>query len=102
MQQHDIRSPVVPVMPLVMKRANHRAEFVSDSESNGEVDMPHRLNELETLDNLRSDLEKIRSDIKSVRHRLAYSAVGTAVVLGLLGWIANSRFDQVVLLLLAH
>ncbi|WP_454866226.1 hypothetical protein [Pseudomonas umsongensis] len=102
MQQHDIRSPVVPVMPLVMKRANHQAEFVSDAKSSGEVDMPHRLNELETLDTLRSDLEKIRRDIKSVRHRLAYSAVGTAVVLGLLGWIANSRFDQVVLLLLAH
>lgn len=103
MQQHDIRSPVTPVMPFVMKRANHQAEFVSHAKSSGEVDMPPRVNELEThLDTLRNDLEQIRSDIKSVRHRLAYSAGGTAVVLGLLGWIANSRFDQVVLLLLAH
>ena len=103
MQQHDIRSPVIPVMPLAMNRANHQAELVSSAKSSGEVDMPPRVNELEThLDTLRSDLEKIRSDIKSIRYRLAYSAGGTAVVLGLLGWIANSRFDQVVSLLLAH
>jgi len=34
-----------------------------------------------------------------IRHRLAYSAGAAAVVLGLLGWIANNRFDQVVMLL---
>jgi hypothetical protein len=103
MQQHDIRSPAISMVPLAMKRANHHAEIVSHAKSSGEVDMPHRVNELEThLDTLRSDLEKIRSDIKSVRYRLAYSAGGTAVVLGLLAWIANSRFDQVVSLLLAH
>ena len=38
------------------------------------------------------------SDVKSIKHRLAYSAGGTAVVLGLLAWIANSRFDQLVTL----
>ncbi|MCY1311972.1 hypothetical protein D3C84_593430 [compost metagenome] len=65
--------------------------------------MQPRVNELEThLETLRGELKKIRSDIRSIRHRLAYSAIGTAVVLGLLGWIANSRFDQVVSLLLAH
>lgn len=103
MQQQDIRSPAISVVPLAMKRADHQAELVSHAKSSGEVDMPPRVNELEThLATLRSDLEKIRSDIKSVRYRLAYSAGGTAVVLGLMGWIANSRFDQVVSLLLAH
>jgi hypothetical protein len=103
MQPHDIRSPVIPVVPLATKRANHQAEIVSRAQSSGEVDMQPRVNELEThLENLRGELKKIRSDIRSIRHRLAYSAIGTAVVLGLLGWIANSRFDQVVSLLLAH
>ncbi|CAI8712792.1 MULTISPECIES: hypothetical protein [Pseudomonas] len=103
MQPHDIRSPVIPVVPLATKRANHQAEIVSRAQSSGEVDMQPRVNELEThLETLRGELKKIRSDIRSIRHRLAYSAIGTAVVLGLLGWIANSRFDQVVSLLLAH
>ena len=103
MHPHDIRSPVIPVVPLATKRANHQAEIVSRAQSSGEVDMQPRVNELEThLETLRGELKKIRSDIRSIRHRLAYSAIGTAVVLGLLGWIANSRFDQVVSLLLAH
>ena len=103
MQPHDIRSPVIPVVPLATKRANHQAEIVSRAQSSGEVDMQPRVNELEThLETLRGELKKIRSDIRCIRHRLAYSAIGTAVVLGLLGWIANSRFDQVVSLLLAH
>jgi hypothetical protein len=47
-------------------------------------------------------MEEARDDVKSIKHRLAYSACGTAVILGLLGWIANSRFEQVISLLLAH
>ncbi|WP_448119312.1 hypothetical protein [Pseudomonas serbica] len=103
MQRHDIRSPVMPVVPLAMKRADHPAELVSSAKSSGEVLMQPRVNELEThLETLRGDLERIRSDVRSIRLRLAYSVGGTVVVLGLLGWIANSRFDQVVSLLLAH
>ena len=65
--------------------------------------MEPRVTELEThLEDIRRDMDEVRSDVKSIKHRLAYSAGGTAVVLGLLGWIANSRFDQVVSLLLAH
>lgn len=103
MQGHDIRSSATPVVPLAMNRANHQAEPVSNAKSSGEVDMQPRVNELEThLETMRRDLERIRTDVRSIRHRLAYSAGGTAVVLGLLGWIANSRFDQVVALLLAQ
>ncbi|VVN29825.1 hypothetical protein PS662_04820 [Pseudomonas fluorescens] len=63
--------------------------------------MEPRVVELEThLKNIRREMEEVRRDVKSIRHRLAYSAGGTAVVLGLLAWISNSRFDQLVSLLL--
>ncbi|EJM72206.1 hypothetical protein PMI29_01141 [Pseudomonas sp. GM49] len=65
--------------------------------------MEPRVTELEThLKSIRRDMEEARDDVKSIKHRLAYSAGGTAVILGLLGWIANSRFEQVISLLLAH
>ncbi|MNY75278.1 hypothetical protein D3C86_2145160 [compost metagenome] len=65
--------------------------------------MEPRVTELEThLKYIRRDMDEVRGDVKSIKHRLAYSAGGTAVVLGLLGWIANSRFEQVIALLLAH
>lgn len=65
--------------------------------------MEPRVTELEThLKHLRRDLDEIRGDVKSIKHRLAYSACGTVVILCLLGWIANSRFEQVISLLLAH
>jgi hypothetical protein len=103
MQNHDIRFPVMPVVPITEKRANHQADFASSKESKGEIDMEPRVIELEThLKYIRKDMEEVRNDVKSIKHRLAYSAGGTAVVLGLLGWIANSRFDQLVTLLLAH
>jgi predicted double-glycine peptidase len=44
-------------------------------------------------------MDEIRTDVKVIRHRLAYSAGAAAVILGLLGWLANSRFDQLVMLL---
>jgi len=103
MQSNDNRSPVIPVVPLTEKRANHQAEFHNSAKSRGEVDMEPRVIELEThLKYIRRDMDEVRGDVKSIKHRLAYSAGGTAVVLGLLGWIANSRFEQVVSLLLAH
>jgi hypothetical protein len=65
--------------------------------------MEPRVTELEThLKYIRRDMDEVRGDVKSIKHRLAYSAGGTVVVLGLLGWIANSRFEQVISLLLAH
>ncbi|KPU61137.1 hypothetical protein AN403_5149 [Pseudomonas fluorescens] len=65
--------------------------------------MEPRVTELEAhLKYIRRDMDEVRGDVKSVKHRLAYSACGTAVILGLLGWIANSRFEQVISLFLAH
>ena len=62
--------------------------------------MEPRVVELEThLEYIRRDMEEVRGDVKSIKHRLAYIAGGAAVVIGLLGWIANSRFDQLVALL---
>lgn len=78
----------------------HQAEFTNSAKPTGEVDMEPRVVELEThLKYIRRDMEEVRSDVKSIKHRLAYSTGATAVVLGLLGWIANSRFEQVVTLL---
>ncbi|BFT62142.1 hypothetical protein [Pseudomonas moorei] len=102
MQCHHLK-PVLPVAPLAEKRANHQADLKDNKKSNGEVDMEPRVIELETrLKYLRRDMEEMRTDVKSIKQRLAYSAGGTAIVLGLLGWIANSRFDQLVTLFLAH
>ncbi|MCF4994895.1 hypothetical protein GIW70_01060 [Pseudomonas syringae] len=62
--------------------------------------MEPRVVELEThLKYIRRDMEEVRDDVKSIKHRLAYSAGATAVVLGLIGWVANSRFEQLVTLL---
>jgi hypothetical protein len=100
MQAHDITLPVSPVMPFSESRANHQTEFNKNAKPAGAVDMEPRVIELEThLKYIRRDMDEVRSDVKSIKHRLAYSAGGAAVVLGLLGWVANSRFDQVVTLL---
>ena len=103
MQNQHIGSSVIQVMALAEKRADHRAEPKDSTKTTGEVDMEPRVTELEThLKYIRRDMDEVRGDVKSIKHRLAYSAGGTAVVLGLLGWIANSRFEQVIALLLAH
>ncbi|NUU36304.1 hypothetical protein [Pseudomonas sp. C2B4] len=103
MHSQNLNLPVRSVAPLAGSRASHQAELKNSVEPNGEVDMEPRVAELETrLKCIRKDMEAVHSDVKSIKHRLAYAAGGAAVVLGLLGWIANSRFDQLVTLLLAH
>ena len=97
MQSHNIR---FQVEPLAERRASYQAKRNNNTKPTGEVEMEPRVVELEThLKYIRRDMEEVRGDVKSIKHRLAYSAGGTAVVLGLLGWIANSRFDQLVALL---
>ncbi|MBA1379411.1 hypothetical protein FHK92_16615 [Pseudomonas brassicacearum subsp. neoaurantiaca] len=62
--------------------------------------MEPRVVELEThLKYIRKDVDEIRTDVKAVRYRLAYLAGAAAVVVGMLGWVANNRFDQLVMLL---
>ena len=104
MQSQNLESPAISVLPLTdSKNAGHRAECRNSTKATGEVDMEPRVTELEThLKSLRRDMDEVLDDVKSIKHRLAYSACGTAVILSLLGWIANSRFEQVISLLLAH
>nr|BFE90214.1 hypothetical protein GCM10020185_07500 [Pseudomonas brassicacearum subsp. brassicacearum] len=86
--------------PLGSGRADTQNECKSCSNPVGGIDLEPRVVELEThLKYIRKDMDEIRTDVKVIRHRLAYSAGAAAVVLGLLGWIANNRFDQVVMLL---
>jgi len=80
-------------------RAN-QAEFKNSAKTTGEADLEPRVIELEThLKYIRRDMDEVRGDVKSIKHRLAYSTGAAAVILGILGWIANSRFEQVVTLL---
>ena len=97
MPGREARKPVNPIAPLAECRANHPSDF---KKTTGEVDMEPRVTELEThLKYIRRDMDEVRSDVRTIKHRLAYSAGATAVVMGLLGWVANSRFDQLVTLL---
>ncbi|WP_256586112.1 MULTISPECIES: hypothetical protein [unclassified Pseudomonas] len=104
MQHQNFASPAILVLPLAYnKNTGHQAECRNSTKATGEIDMEPRVTELEThLKCIRRDIEEARDDVKSIRHRLVYSACGTAVILCLLGWIANSRFEQIISLLLAH
>ncbi len=86
--------------PFGSEQADAQNECKRCSNPAGGIDLEPRVVELEThLKYIRKDMDEIRTDVKVIRHRLAYSAGATAVVLSLLGWIANSRFDQLVALL---
>ncbi|MEX3777187.1 hypothetical protein [Pseudomonas sp. MYb118] len=99
MQSHDTRAPGTPAAALAEMRGLYQTELKDSAKSTGEVEMEPRVVELEThLKYIRRDMEEVRGDVRSIKHRLAYATGGTAVVLGLLGWIANSRFDQLVAL----
>ncbi|MFJ2711471.1 hypothetical protein ACIOZM_11325 [Pseudomonas sp. NPDC087346] len=100
MQSHEASAPLNPLSPLTEKRAYHKPDFKSSAKNTGEVEMEARVTELEThLKYIRRDMDEVRSDVKTIKHRLAYAAGATAVAMGLLGWVANSRFDQLVTLL---
>jgi|CXWL01.2.fsa_nt_gi hypothetical protein len=100
MPSPEARKPVGPVAPISECRGTHKSDFTGSAKNTGELDMEPRFAELEThLKYIRRDMDEVRGDVKSIKHRLAYSAGATAVVLGLLGWVANSRFDQLVSLI---
>lgn len=96
----EARKPVSQVAPFSESRVSQKTDFTGSPKSTGEYDMEPRFAELEThLKYIRRDMDEVRGDVKAIKHRLAYSAGATAVVLGLLGWVANSRFDQLVTLI---
>ncbi|MCP2071312.1 UNVERIFIED_ORG: hypothetical protein J2Y77_000748 [Pseudomonas lini] len=100
MRSHEYRLSPRQFASFGSERADTQNECKSCSNPAGGIDLEPRVVELEThLKYIRKDMDEIRTDVKVIRHRLAYSAGAAAVVLGLLGWIANSRFDQLVTLL---
>ncbi|MDR9862783.1 MULTISPECIES: hypothetical protein [Pseudomonas] len=100
MRSPEARKPVSPVAPVAEGRAAPKNDFRHSAKATGEIDMEPRFAELEThLKYIRRDMDEVRTDVKSIKHRLAYSAGAAAVAMGLLGWVANSRFDQLVTLI---
>jgi hypothetical protein len=100
MPGHEYKLPPRPFGSLRSERADKQNEGKSCINPVGGIDLEPRVVELEThLKYIRRDMDEIRTDVKAVRHRLAYLAGAAAVVAGLLGWVANSRFDQLVKLL---
>ncbi|WP_225970840.1 hypothetical protein [Pseudomonas fluorescens] len=99
MRNHEYKLSPPQIPSLGNKRADTRNECSCSSPIGG-IDLEPRVVELEThLKYIRKDMDEIRTDVKIIRHRLAYSAGAAAMVLGLLGWVANNRFDQLVMLL---
>lgn len=100
MQSHEPKAPASAFIPLADSRASQHNEFKGTAKHTGDAAMEPRVTELEThLKYIRRDMDEVRGDVKAIKHRLAYSAGAAAVVMGLVGWVANSRFDQVVSLL---
>ncbi|VVP10372.1 hypothetical protein PS865_03324 [Pseudomonas fluorescens] len=100
MHNHETKAPVSPVAALAESRANKKPDFCNSAKTPGEFDMEPRVSELEThFKYMRRDMDEVLNDVRTIKHRLAYSAGATAVILGLLGWVANSRFDQLVTLI---
>jgi hypothetical protein len=103
MQSQHLGSPLMQVMKPAEKRAEQEEpgnNIKTVAESSG---LEPRIVELERrLRNISRGMEEFHDDVKSIKYRLAYSACGTAIVLGLLGWIANSRFEQVISLIVSH
>jgi Flp pilus assembly protein TadB len=100
MRSHEARIAVSPVGPLDDSHTDSKSDFRKSARAAGEIAMEPRVTELEThLKYIRRDMDEVRGDVRTIKHRLAYSAGATAVVLCLLGWVANSRFDQLVTLI---
>ncbi|WP_434563170.1 hypothetical protein [Pseudomonas sp. R1-6] len=100
MRSHECKVSPRHFVSFGSERADAKNEGKSCSNPAGGIDLEPRVVELEThLKYIRRDMDEIRTDVKAVRHRLAYLAGAAAVVVGLLGWVANSRFDQLVMLL---
>ncbi|MFT6552958.1 hypothetical protein [Alloalcanivorax venustensis] len=70
----------------------------------GPGDMESRLAKLEAhaehmqtgIGEIKGDLNDVSKDVQAIRVRLAWGSGAAAVIIGLLAWLANNRFDQVV------
>lgn len=70
----------------------------------GPDDMESRLAKLEAhaehmqtgIGEIKGDLKDVSKDVQAIRVRLAWGSGAAAVIIGLLAWLANNRFDQVV------
>jgi len=66
----------------------------------GDDPMEARVAKLEThVEYIRRDLDEVRGDVKIIKNRLAYFAGASLVIVAILAWIVNNRFDQVLQLL---
>ncbi|MBV4488303.1 hypothetical protein HU727_022210 [Pseudomonas sp. SWRI153] len=100
MQNHEAKATMSPVAALGESRASKKTDFCHSAKPTGEFDMESRVSELDThFKYMRRDMDEVLNDVRTIKHRLAYSAGATAVLLGLLGWVANSRLDHLVTLI---
>lgn len=66
----------------------------------GDDPMEARVAKLEThVEYIRRDLDEVRGDVKIIKNRLAYFAGASLVIVAILAWVVNNRFDQVLQLL---
>lgn len=97
MTNHDLR---IPAIRTAAPKDDQRAECLCTLDSSKGSTLEPRIAELEVhLRHIRRDMDVARSDLKSIQHRLAYSTGAMTVIIGLVSWIANSRIDQLVMLL---
>lgn len=93
------RSTTKKPAPTTPKGDPHSATRCTSIPAKGS-DMEPRITELEAyLKSLHKDLHQARGELQAIRYRLAYSTGTLIVIIGLVSWIANSRFDQLLTLL---
>ncbi|RJX83467.1 hypothetical protein D3M70_00100 [Pseudomonas sp. LS-2] len=51
------------------------------------------------LDEVKTDLKEVHGDLTTIKRRISYIAGASFVVVLILGWVANNRFEQLISLL---
>lgn len=60
---------------------------------------PSAVKPIAHVEYIRRDLDEVRGDVKIIKNRLAYFAGASLVIVAILAWVVNNRFDQVLQLL---